>query len=89
CQQQSWRWKLWQHVPLRFALGLGIDNIVLDGDSDTHIKTLQIGNTSLAQYPQYRDIANDIHYLPAHLLAFTNSNVHKHCNKIAHSLAQR
>ena len=46
---------------LDFSLELGFDNIVLEGDSEILIKTLQTGNTSLAQYGH---IANERYTLP-------------------------
>lgn len=70
---------------LEFALELGFDMVILEGDCEILIKALQSMKQSLAQVGH---IAKDAQHLAP---LFTTSNfVHilRTCNSIAHSLAR-
>ena len=71
---------------IELALELGFNNVELKGNSEILIKVLKSGNRSLAQYGH---IVSNIHFLASHFSFFNLSRVHRHCNKVAHSLARR
>ena len=73
----------WQAV--EFALGLGFDNIFLEGDFEVLIKLLNNSSRSLAPFGH---IINDILFLASRFSCFNVAHVQRQCNKVAHSLAR-
>ena len=71
---------------VEFALELGFDNIVLEGDSEILIKLLNSCSRSLSPFGH---IINDIIFLASRFACFSTTHVKRHCNKVAHSLARR
>ena len=65
---------------------LGFSNVELEGDLAVLINSLKDDHRSLAQFGH---IEADIHYLASHFSFFKLSHVHRHCNKVAYSLARR
>ena len=72
--------------PVEFALELGFENIVLEGDSEVLIKLLNSCSRSLAPFGH---IISDIIFLASCFSCFRATHVRRHCNKVAHSLARR
>ena len=71
---------------VEFALELGFENIVLEGDSEILIKILNRSSRSLAPFGH---IINDINFLASRFACFSATHVKRHCNRVAHSLARR
>ena len=71
---------------VEFALELGFENIILEGDSEILIKILNSSNRSLAPFGH---IINDINFLASRFACFSATHVKRHCNRVAHSLARR
>ena len=71
---------------VEFALELGFENIVLEGDSEILIKLLNSCSKSLVPFGH---IINDIIFLASCFACFSATHVKRHCNKVAHSLARR
>ena len=71
---------------VEFALELGFENIILEGDSEILIKILNRSSRSLASFGH---IINDINFLASRFACFSAIHVKRHCNRVAHSLARR
>ena len=71
---------------LELIVELGFDNIILEGDSEVLIKSLAKGGNSLAHYGH---LIAEIHVLMAQFSSLSLSHVMRHCNHLAHALAQR
>ena len=71
---------------LELAVEIGIDRVVLEGDSAVLMHTLKNGTRSLTQYSH---IANDILFLASFFSDLKFSHVSCSCNKVAHSLVRR
>ena len=71
---------------LEFAAEIGVNKVILEGDSSILIKALQGRNHSLAQFGH---IAEDVKYIASCLQHCMFSHVLRHCNKVAHALARR
>lgn len=71
---------------LEFALELGFENVVLEGDSEILMKALKQGSSNLADYGH---LIQDILFLSSHFLYFDCSFVRQLENKIAHFLARK
>ena len=74
------------HRAVEFALELGFENIILEGDLEILIKILNSSNRSLAPFGH---IINDINFLASRFACFSATHVKRHCNRVAHSLARR
>ena len=81
--QQYWRWR---HLLHEFAVEIGVNRVILEGDSSILIKALQGINHSLAQFGH---IAEDVKYIASCLQHRMFSHVLRHCNKVTHALARR
>lgn len=71
---------------LELAVEIGLDRVILEGDSSVLIQALQPGCRPRAQFCH---LANDISFLVTHFIGLKFSHVRRHCNKVAHSLARR
>ena len=71
---------------VEFALELGFENIILEGDSDVLIKLLNSCSRSLAPFGH---LINDIMFLASRFTCFRATHVRRHCNKVAHLLARK
>ncbi|XP_050248699.1 uncharacterized protein LOC126695948 [Quercus robur] len=71
---------------MEFALELGFDNVILEGDSEVLVKTLKDGRNTLAHYD---NLIADILFLTSHFSRVQFSFVRRQCNRLAHSLARR
>ena len=71
---------------VEFALELGFENIVLEGDFDVLNKLLNNCSRSLAPFGH---IINDIMFLASHFTCFRATHIRRHCNKVAHLLARK
>ena len=71
---------------MEFALELGFDNVILEGDSEVLMKTLKNGRNSLTHYG---NLIADIFFLTSHFSRVQFSFVRRQCNRLAHSLARR
>ncbi|XP_030939840.1 uncharacterized protein LOC115964723 [Quercus lobata] len=71
---------------LELTLELGFDNITFEGDFEVLIKSLAKGGNSLAHYGH---LIADIQILMARFSSLSLSHVRRHCNSLAHALAQR
>ena len=69
-----------------FAAEIGVNRVILEGDSPILIKALQGRNHSLTQFGH---IAKDVKYTASCLQHYMFSHVPRHCNKVAHALARR
>lgn len=69
---------------LEFAMEIGVDWVILEGDSEFFINALESGCSFLAQFGH---IANDVQYLASFFPALSVSHVRRHCN--SHSLERR
>ncbi|XP_050249148.1 uncharacterized protein LOC126696448 [Quercus robur] len=69
----------------RRALEIGIDRVILKGDSTVLMQNLKNGTQSLAQYSH---IANNILFLASYFSNLKFSHASRSCNKVAHSLAR-
>ena len=70
---------------MEFALELGFDNVILEGDSEVLVKTIKDGRNTLAHYG---NLIADILFLTSHFSRVQFSFV-RQCNRLAHSLARR
>ena len=71
---------------MEFALEIGLDNIVLEGNNEYLFKALKSGDRSLAQH---RHLTKDILFLGSNISAFNVSFVRRQCNKLAYSLTRK
>lgn len=71
---------------LEFALELGFENVVLEGDSEILMKALKQGSSNLAHYGH---LIQDILFLSSHFLYFDCSFVRRLGNKVAHFLVRK
>ena len=71
---------------LEFTVEIGVNKVILEGDSSILIKALQGRNHSLAQFGH---IVKDVKYIASCLQHCMFSHVPRHCNKVAHALARR
>ena len=71
---------------LELAVEIGIDKVILEGDSVVLMQNLKTGTNSLAQFSH---IANDVLFLASYFSDLKFSHVSRFYNKAAHSLARR
>ena len=71
---------------LELTLELGFNNITLERDSEVLIKSLATSCNSLAHYGH---LTADIHILMSQFSSLSLSYVRRHCNRLAHALAQQ
>ena len=71
---------------LELAMEIGLDRVILEGDSSVLIRSLQSRSRPRAQFSH---LTNDISFLSSHFTSLNFSHVRRHCNKVAHSLARR
>ena len=71
---------------LEFALELGFERIILEGDSESLDKVLK---TECSNFTMYRHLVQDILFLSTHLSEFKTSLVRRQGNNLAHSLARK
>ena len=71
---------------LEFALELGFDRIILEGDSESLDKALK---TECSSFTPYGHLVQDILFLSTHLPDFKISLVRRQGNNLAHSLARK
>lgn len=71
---------------VEFALELGFNNIVLEGDSEVLVKLMNSSSRSLAPFGH---IINDIVFLASCFSCFSIAHVRRQCNKVAHLLSRR
>ncbi|XP_030963888.1 uncharacterized protein LOC115985057 [Quercus lobata] len=71
---------------LELALDCGLDRVILEGDCEILMKTLQTTSKSLAQFGK---IAEDIRVYASMFQDISFSHVRRNCNSVAHSLARR
>ena len=71
---------------LELAVELGVDHVILEGDSEMlHKALLEEGRN----FTSYRHLVQDIVFLSHFLSAFKTSLVRRMGNKLAHSLARK
>ena len=71
---------------LELAVEIGIDRVILEGDSAVLMQNLKTSTSSLVQFSH---IANDILFLASYFTDLNFSHVSRLCNKVAYSLARR
>lgn len=72
---------------VEFAARLGMDRVIIEGDSQIIINTLNSDHQSLTPF---RHIANDVQYIASQSFNdFRFSHVRRFCNAVTHTLAQR
>ena len=71
---------------MEFALELGFDDVILEGDFEVLVKTLKDGRNTLTNYD---NLTADIFFLTSHFSRVQFSFVRRQCNRLAHSLARR
>ena len=71
---------------LEFALELGFDRIILEGDSESLNKALK---TECSSFTPYGHLVQDILFLSTHLPDFKISLVRRQGNNLVHSLARK
>ena len=71
---------------LELALDCGLDRVILEGDCEILMKTLQTASKSLAQFGK---IAEDIRVYASMFQDISFSHVLRNCNSVAHSLVRR
>lgn len=70
---------------LELVVEIGIDRVILEGDSAVLMQNLKNGTRSLAQFSH---IANNILFLASYFFDLKFSHVSRFCSKVAHSLAR-
>ena len=71
---------------LELAFDYDLDRVILEGDYEILMKTLQTNSKSLAQFGK---IAEDIRVYASMFKDISFSHVSRNCNSVAHSLARR
>ena len=71
---------------LEFALELGFERIILEGDSESLDKALKM---ECRNFTTYGHLVQDILFLSTHLSEFKTSLVRRQGNNLAHSLARK
>ena len=69
-----------------FAIEIGVNKVILEGDCEILIKVLQCNSYSLAQFGH---LAEDVKYLASKFQCYNLSHVRRHCNVVAYTLARK
>ena len=77
--------RLWLHPELKFAADIGLDNVILEGDSMVVTQVLKTKDVGLAAYGL---LIRDACTLARNFLEVSYSHTKREGNKVAHCLAK-